>query len=154
MSPSRTISHSSKPSLDRKDSVPLAAKASPGFTPRTVAAPPPYTSNASSSSITKKGPPPPPPLKPKPSYNAIKYCTAIFDFEAQVSSARLSALLCADRSRPKGTCLSALAIGSRLLNSRRARMTGGPAGWTGGRASSREHIPRWTRCRTILGRLI
>jgi amphiphysin len=52
---------------------------------RTLAAPPPYTSTASTDSIKKKAPPPPPPLKPKPSFGTPKvYCTAIFDFEAQV----------------------------------------------------------------------
>ena len=77
--------------LDRKDS--LASKkadAASSYTPpaRTLAAPPPYTSTPSSSSVAsvgKKAPPPPPPLKPKPSYSAVKYATAIFDFEAQVS---------------------------------------------------------------------
>ena len=88
-SPSRTVSHASRPSIDRKESAsysPKRTESVTGYSPRTVAAPPPYTTTNSSSSITKKAPPPPPPLKPKPSYNAVKYCTAVFDFEAQVSS--------------------------------------------------------------------
>ncbi|WVQ99579.1 hypothetical protein IAU59_006715 [Kwoniella sp. CBS 9459] len=77
---SRTTSGSA---LDRKESF---ASKKESFVPpsRTVAAPPPYTTTPSSSSIaTKKAPPPPPPLKPKPSFNQVKYATAIFDFEAQ-----------------------------------------------------------------------
>ncbi|OCF33015.1 hypothetical protein I317_04269 [Kwoniella heveanensis CBS 569] len=77
---SRTTSGSA---LDRKNSY---ASKKESFVPpsRTVAAPPPYTTTPSSGSIaTKKAPPPPPPLKPKPSYNQVKYATAIFDFEAQ-----------------------------------------------------------------------
>ncbi|KAK8864497.1 hypothetical protein IAR55_001747 [Kwoniella newhampshirensis] len=80
---SRTPSYA----LERKESLasPSSAKKDAFVPPsRTVAAPPPYTSTNSSSSIAgKKAPPPPPPLKPKPSYNAVKYCTAIFDFDAQ-----------------------------------------------------------------------
>lgn len=75
--------------LDRKTSDAAYSKKaeSTSYAPpsRTVAAPPPYTTTPSSSSITKKAPPPPPPLKPKPSYNAAKYATALFDYEAQVS---------------------------------------------------------------------
>ena len=79
--------------LERKtsDASYATKKAESSYAPpsRVVAAPPPYTSTPSSSSITgvsgKKAPPPPPPLKPKPSYGAVKYATAIFDFEAQVS---------------------------------------------------------------------
>ncbi len=87
VSPSRTASIGSKPSLARKES-----SASSAYTPRAVAAPPPYqpsTATSATSPITKKAPPPPPPLKPKPSYGA-KYCTAIFDFDAQVSFHLLS----------------------------------------------------------------
>jgi len=74
--------------LERKESFASKKAEAAGYTPpsRTVAAPPPYTTTPSSSSI-KKAPPPPPPLKPKPSYTAVKYATAIFDFEAQVSAA-------------------------------------------------------------------
>ena len=84
--------------LERKGSDAYASKkaeAGSTYAPpsRAVAAPPPYTSTPSSSSITgvsgKKAPPPPPPLKPKPSYSAVKYATAIFDFEAQVSGLHL-----------------------------------------------------------------
>ncbi|WVF71288.1 hypothetical protein IAT40_006091 [Kwoniella sp. CBS 6097] len=77
---SRTTSGSA---LDRSNSY---ASKKESFVPpsRTVAAPPPYTTTPSSGSIaTKKAPPPPPPLKPKPSFNQVKYATAIFDFEAQ-----------------------------------------------------------------------
>ncbi len=110
-SPSRTMSHSSKPSIDRKESAsygsPKKADTAIGYAPGTVAAPPPYTSTASSPSITKKAPPPPP-LKPKPSYNAAKYCTAIFDFEAQVSPAMkirlLNVLMRLGRRRPLIQC--------------------------------------------------
>lgn len=81
---------SSKPSLGRQPSSGSFYRKDPppppsaAATSRVVAAPPPYTSTPSSSSITKKAPPPPPPLKPKPSFN-VKYATALFDFEAQVS---------------------------------------------------------------------
>jgi len=95
----RTSSFASRTSgLERKTSDASygtkKAEAASTYAPpsRTVAAPPPYTSTPSSSSVTgvsgKKAPPPPPPLKPKPSYNAVKYATAIFDFEAQVSPSR------------------------------------------------------------------
>ena len=57
-----------------------------------LTAPPPYTSTPSSGSISKEAPPLPPPLKPKPSYNKVKYATAIFDFEAQASPNPLIAL--------------------------------------------------------------
>lgn len=80
----RTPSMSSKASLDRKEST--------GAYGRTAAvaaaAPPPYsagTSPAASAVAGKKAPPPPPPLKPRPV--ATQYCTAIFDYEAQVSTA-------------------------------------------------------------------
>nr|XP_031863366.1 uncharacterized protein CI109_001241 [Kwoniella shandongensis]KAA5530438.1 hypothetical protein CI109_001241 [Kwoniella shandongensis] len=80
--------------LERKESLasPSSASKKDTFIPpsRSVAAPPPYTSTNSTSSVArtssiagKKAPPPPPPLKPKPSYNAVKYATAIFDFDAQ-----------------------------------------------------------------------
>ncbi|CAD6588979.1 MAG: hypothetical protein TREMPRED_005226 [Tremellales sp. Tagirdzhanova-0007] len=86
-SPSRTVSHSSKPSFDRKESAsyssPKSTEAATAYAPRVVAAPPPYTSTQLSASATKKAPPPPPQLKPKPSYKSVRYCTAIFDFEAQ-----------------------------------------------------------------------
>lgn len=66
---------------------------------RTLAAPPPYTSTASTDSIKKKAPPPPPPLKPKPSYGTPKvYCTAIFDFEAQVGGSVFPRSLYSGRS--------------------------------------------------------
>ncbi|KAK1924314.1 hypothetical protein DB88DRAFT_463882 [Papiliotrema laurentii] len=79
---------SGKSGLDRKTSNSAYGKKAEEaavYSPpsRTVAAPPPYTSTSSSGSVAKKAPPPPPPLKPKPSYNAVKYATAIFDFEAQ-----------------------------------------------------------------------
>lgn len=52
-----------------------------------VSAPPPYTAPAAgvatTSTVSKKAPPPPPPMKPKASYNNVKYATAIFDYEAQ-----------------------------------------------------------------------
>lgn len=79
----RPPSIASKPSFSRKDSAsfsPTKAEYS-AEVQRTVAAPPPYTST--NSSTAKKAPPPPPALKPKPSYSAVKYATAIFDFEAQ-----------------------------------------------------------------------
>jgi len=78
----RTSSMSSKPSLDRQESLGFK-KAEAAYIPpqRTLAAPPPYTSANSSNSIKKA--PPPPPLKAKPSYSQATYCTAIFDFEAQ-----------------------------------------------------------------------
>ena len=80
---------SGKSGLDRKTSNSAYGKKAEEaavYSPpsRIVAAPPPYTSTSSSGSVAKKAPPPPPPLKPKPSYNAVKYATAIFDFEAQV----------------------------------------------------------------------
>ncbi|ODN82003.1 hypothetical protein L202_02330 [Cryptococcus amylolentus CBS 6039] len=70
--------------LDRKDSPDTYAsekRLPPPSAPAAVAAPPPYT--AGGTAVGKKAPPPPPPLKPKPSYNAVKYATAIFDYEAQ-----------------------------------------------------------------------
>lgn len=82
---------SAVPELDRKESYSSPSRKESSFVPpsRVVAAPPPYTTTTTSSSSIagiagKKAPPPPPPLKPKPSYNAVKYATAIFDFEAQV----------------------------------------------------------------------
>lgn len=79
----RTASLSSKTGLDRKESV-----GSYGRTPAAAAAAPPPYSAASSTAAAgvagKKAPPPPPPLKPKPGA-AVQYCTAIFDYEAQVS---------------------------------------------------------------------
>lgn len=80
----RSGSLSSKPSLSSKAG--LARTESSAS--RTVAAPPPYS--AASSIAGKKAPPPPPPLKPKPGLAAKVYCTAIFDYEAQVSSAESS----------------------------------------------------------------
>jgi amphiphysin len=88
--PVRASSMSSKASLDRTSSI-ASRKASEAYggaagpSSRTVAAPPPYTSTPSTDSIKKKAPPPPPPLKPKPSFGPAKvYCTALYDYEAQV----------------------------------------------------------------------
>jgi len=82
---SRTGSMASRTTgLDRKTSYSSKGETASYTSPsRVVAAPPPYTTSTSSSNITKKAPPPPPPLKPKPSFNNTKYCTALFDFEAQ-----------------------------------------------------------------------
>ncbi|ADV20384.1 hypothetical protein I315_01487 [Cryptococcus gattii Ru294] len=85
---SRTTSHT----LDRKASTDsygsYSAAEKKTFSPQShaVSAPPPYTApaagNGTNSTAGKKAPPPPP-LKPKPSYNNVKYATAIFDYEAQ-----------------------------------------------------------------------
>lgn len=95
--PSRSASTSSRPSfspktgLDRQSSFASRKASEAGASPVRGAPPPAYTSSPSSGDIKKKAPPPPPPLKAKPSYGAAKvYCTAIFDFEAQVSHKILS----------------------------------------------------------------
>ena len=148
--PSRTVSHSSKPSFDRKESAsyssPKSTETATAYAPRIVAAPPPYTTTQSSASITKKAPPPPPPLKPKPSYNAVKYCTAIFDFEAQVSLCfhKVRSNPGADSYRPTEISRLLLATGSRSLSSPRALMIGGPVDWMDGRVFSLERIHKWT----------
>lgn len=88
---SRTASHSSKVDLDRKSSYSkggLDRKVSSGsYAGRSPepAAPPPYSPSSGASVVGKKAPPPPPPLKPKPGAAPKQYCTAIFDYEAQVS---------------------------------------------------------------------
>lgn len=89
---SRTTSHTlgRKTSTDSYGSYSAAEKKT--FSPpppqsHAVSAPPPYTAPAAGVATTgtvgKKAPPPPPPMKPKASYNNVKYATAIFDYEAQ-----------------------------------------------------------------------
>ncbi|WVQ72630.1 hypothetical protein IAR50_002189 [Cryptococcus sp. DSM 104548] len=74
--------------LDRKDSSGSYGekRLPPASASHAVNAPPPYTAPATgtgTNTLGKKAPPPPPALKPKPSFNAVKYATAIFDYEAQ-----------------------------------------------------------------------
>lgn len=127
---SRTASHSSKADLDRKASSSsyskggLDRKVSSGSYGRSPepAAPPPYSPSSGASVIGKKAPPPPPPLKPKPGAAPKQYCTAIFDYEAQVSN---GSLRFAD-IRPRETSHSVLVTGSRSLSARIRLRTGGP----------------------------
>lgn len=74
---------SAKAGLDRKTSV--ASSRSNNAT-----APPPYSAAPAGKMdlAGKKAPPPPPPLKPKPGAAPTVFCTAIFDYEAQVSDNR------------------------------------------------------------------
>lgn len=75
---------------------PSYSKPAPG-PPRNVAAPPAYSAppgGGGAAVAEKRAPPPPPPLKAKPSYGspAVKYVTALYDFEAQVRWLRPSFL--------------------------------------------------------------
>ncbi|WVO16121.1 hypothetical protein L204_103788 [Cryptococcus depauperatus] len=85
---SSITSRTTSQTLDRKtsnDSFGYEKKMLSSPTAQNAAAPPPYApfNAAGSSTVGKKAPPPPPPSKPKASFTAVRYATAIFDYQAQ-----------------------------------------------------------------------
>lgn len=139
---SRTASQTSKAGLDRKTSSSSYSKSgldrkvsSGSYAARSPepAAPPPYSPSSGTSAVGKKAPPPPPPLKPKPGVAPKQYCTAIFDYEAQVRLASRRSVLIV---RPKVISLSVPVTGSRSSNVPILPRIGGLDALTVGRGSS------------------
>lgn len=139
---------SSKVGLDRKESSGSAY----GRT-SAAAAPPPYSAATSPGGVSpiagKKAPPPPPPIKPKPGAPPKQYCTAIFDYEAQVSHRGRTIAFHTERSltyRPRAISPSVRETASRSSSVPIRRTTGGLARLMAARVSSPVTTPRWTRC--------
>jgi hypothetical protein len=141
------IASGTNPRTGTKDKAGLDRKSSLPTTRTEAAAPPPYSAAAGAGKVGlagKKAPPPPPPLKPKSGAAPKVFCTAIFDYEAQVRipySSKLFALPLT-KSRPRATSRSALATVSRLWSALTLPRTGGPARSTVARVSSPATILR------------